>query len=84
MSVYRVEKTSNFTIMSNRHLQDRREAYPIELVRERFEALTDQHMAQVMDRLNRQVNPISNIRDDLLTVLFRAAADGEDEHDQAV
>ena len=24
MSVYRVEKTSNFTIMSNRHLQDRR------------------------------------------------------------
>ena len=24
MSVYRVEKTGNFTIMSNRHLQDRR------------------------------------------------------------
>lgn len=59
-------------------------AYPIELVRERFGALTYQHMAQVMDRLNRQVNPVSNIRDYLLTVLFRAAAEGEDEHDQAV
>ena len=52
--------------------------------RERFGALTDQHMARVMDRLNRQVKPFSNIRDNLLTVLFRAAADGEDEHDQAV
>ena len=41
-------------------------------------------MAQGMDRLNRQVKPFSNIRDDPLTVLFRAAADGEDEHDQAV
>ena len=58
--------------------------YPIELIRERFGALTYQHMAQVMDRLNRQVNPVSNIRDDLLTVLFRAAAEREDEHDQAV
>ena len=54
-------------------------AYPIELVRERFGALTYQHMAQVMDRLNRQVNPVSNIRDDLLTVLFRAAAEGEEK-----
>lgn len=52
-------------------------AYPIELVRERFGALTYQHMAQVMDRLNRQVNPVSNIRDYLLTVLFRAAAEGD-------
>ena len=52
-------------------------AYPIELVRERFGALTDQHMAQVMNRLNQQVNPVSNIRDDLLTVLFRAVEDGE-------
>lgn len=59
-------------------------AYPVELVRERFGALTYQHMAQVMDRLNRQVNPVSNIRDYLLSVLFRAAAEGEDEHDQAV
>jgi len=54
-------------------------AYPIELVRERFGALTYQHIAQVMDRLNRQVKPVSNIRDYLLTVLFRAAADGEEK-----
>lgn len=52
-------------------------AYPIELVRERFGSLTYQHMTQVMDQLNRQVKPVSNIRDYLLTVLFRAAADGE-------